>query len=235
MEQVIVRDPSAMRVLRRAMVDNQIRTFDVTDQPLLDRFFTVPRELFLPPELASLAYSDAVLTVGQSNRTRRVMLIPMVLARLLQGATVRPADRVLVVGGGMGYAAAILAGLAAKVVSLESDAGFGMVAGGSLRSLGYTNVTTVTGPLVEGVGDEAPFDVIVVAGAVESRLETLLGQLAMRGRLVTIRKTLFDGVRRNGKAVLIERLGPSEFSDRNLFDSSASVIEEFQSATGFSF
>ena len=235
MEQVIVRDPSATQVLRRAMVDNQIRTFDVTDQPLLDRFYTVPRELFLPPELASLAYSDAVLSVGQGPEARRVMLIPMVLARLLQGAGVRSTDRVLVVAGGMGYAAAILAGLAASVVALESDAGFGMAAGGGCRSLGLSNVTTATGPLPEGVAAGAPFDVIVVAGAVESRLETLLGQLAMRGRLVAIRKTLFDGLRRNGKAVLFERLGASEFSDRNLFDSSASVINGFEAATGFSF
>jgi protein-L-isoaspartate(D-aspartate) O-methyltransferase len=234
MEQVIVRDLSATRLLRRAMVDNQIRTFDVTDQPVLDRFYTVPRELFLPPELASLAYSDAVLTVGEGG-TRRVMLIPMVLARLIQGAAVQPTDKVLLVGGGLGYAAAILAGLAASVVSLESDPAFGLMAGGGLRSLGLANVTTVTGPLAEGSSTGAPYDVIVVAGAVESGLETLLGQLAMRGRLVTIRKTLFDGVRRNGKAVLFERLGPGEFSDRNLFDSSAPVIDGFQAAAGFSF
>lgn len=234
MDQVIVRDPAATRVLRRAMVDNQIRTFDVTDQPLLDRFYTVPRELFLPPELESLAYSDAVLSVKQGGQ-RRVMLIPMVLARLLQGAAVRPTDRVLVVGDGMGYAAAILAGLAASVVALESESGFGLSAGGGARSLGFANVTTATGPLGDGASSGAPYDVIVVAGAIESGLETLLGQLAMRGRLVTIRKTLFDGVRRNGKAVMIERLGPAEFSDRNLFDSSAPVLEEFQTAINFSF
>jgi protein-L-isoaspartate(D-aspartate) O-methyltransferase len=217
------------------MVDNQIRTFDVTDQPLLERFYLVPRELFLPADLTDLAYSDAVLTVGQDGSARRTLLIPMVLARLLQGAAVQADDRALVVGDGAGYAAAILAGLASHVVNLESDPSFTASAGAAFRALGLANATAATGSLAEGWAGEAPYSVIVVAGAVETRLETLLGQLATRGRLVVLRKTLFDGVRRNGKAVLIERLGPAEYSDRNLFDSSAPVLDGFEAASAFSF
>ena len=223
-----------MRGLRRAMVDNQIRTFDVTDQPVLDRFYTAPREFFLPPHLESLAYSDAVLTVGEPKGTRRVMLMPMVLARLLQGATVREGDRTLVVAGGNGYAAALLAGLSAEVVALEADPAMTEWTRHACAALHLENVSAVTGPLLDGYRAKAPYDVILVEGGVEGHLESLLAQLSPRGRLVTIQKTLFDGVRRNGKATLFERFG-DDISHRALFDSSAVVIEDFAVASSFAF
>ena len=225
MDQSLVRTYAATLPARRAMVDNQIRTFDVTDQALLDRFYQVPRELFLPPKLTDLAYSDAVLTVS-SGASRRVQLIPMVLARLLQGASIAPNDRILVVGGGMGYAAAIVAGLAGPVVSLESDAGFAGLARDSLDQVGLSAVATATGPLADGFATSSPYDLIVVAGAVEANLDRLLAQLAPEGRLVTVQKMSFDGVRRSGKAVIHERFG-SEVSVRSLFDASAPVLAEF--------
>ena len=234
MDQIVARDPSATRVIRRAMVDNQIRTFDVTDQPLLDRFYAVPREYFLPDHLASLAYSDAVLTVSEPGGTRRVLLMPMVLARLLQGADVRSTDRVLTIAGGAGYAAALLSGLAAEVVALESDPVVTESARSAFAALNLGNVSAVTGPLPDGHRAKAPFDVIVVEGAVEGHLDRLLAQLAPRGRLVTVQKSLFDGVRRNGKAMLFERFG-NDFGSRALFDSSAVVLEEFTVERSFAF
>ena len=103
---------------RRTMVDCQIRTFDVTDQPLLARMLDVPREDFLPPELAPLAYSDTGLQL-KSGGERRTLLPLLVLARLIQGAGVRSADKVLDVGAATGYSSALLAGLAGRVVALE--------------------------------------------------------------------------------------------------------------------
>lgn len=234
MDQVVARDPSATRAIRRAMVDNQIRTFDVTDQPLLDRFYTVPRELFLPDHLTSLAYSDAILTVGEPAGARRVLLMPMVLARLLQGASVRATDRVLTVAGGAGYAAALLAGLAAEVVALESDAALSESARKACATLRLDNVSTVTGTLPDGHGAKAPYDMILVEGAVEGHLERLLAQLAPRGRLLTIQKMLFDGVRRSGKAMMFERFG-DDLGSRALFDSSAVVMSEFAVESSFAF
>lgn len=234
MDQMIARDPLATRVIRRAMVDNQIRTFDVTDQPLIDRFYTVPREYFLPDHLAGLAYSDAVLTVSSPQGAKRALLTPMVLARLLQGAAVQPADRVLTVAGGAGYAAAVLAGLAAEVFALESDAGFSESGQAAFQMLKIGNVSAVTGALPDGYRPKSPFDVIVVEGAVETHLDGLLAQLAPRGRLVTIQKTLFDGVRRNGKATLFERFG-DEIGSRTLFDSSAAVLDDFAAPNNFAF
>jgi protein-L-isoaspartate(D-aspartate) O-methyltransferase len=234
MDQTRVPDGSKTLPHRRAMVDNQIRTFDVTDQRLLERFYTVPREIFLPASLASLAYSDAVLTVPGSSGVKRALLVPLVLARLIQGASIVETDRVLVVGDAWGYTAAIVAGLATEVVMLESDPSFVEAAGRALQALRLGNVTCVQGPLPDGDSKGAPFDVIIVAGAIESRFETLLSQLAPRGRLAAIQKTLFDGVRRSGKAVLMERFG-DDVSPRNLFDSTANVLEGFEQPSGFVF
>lgn len=216
------------------MVDNQVRTFDVTDQPLLDRFYSVPREIFLPAGLAGLAYSDAVLTTGQGGSAKRALLMPMVLARMLQGAAIRSTDRVLTVAGGSGYAAALVAGLAAEVTALETDDAFTQTAREAFQALGLQNVSAATGALPDGQSGSAPFDVIVVEGAVEAHLEGLLAQLAPRGRLVTVRKTLFDGVRRNGKATLFERIG-DDIAHRSLFDSSAVVLPEFAAVPTFAF
>ncbi|MDX7949934.1 protein-L-isoaspartate O-methyltransferase [Lichenihabitans sp. Uapishka_5] len=234
MDQMIVRDPSATRIIRRAMVDNQIRTFDVTDQPLLDRFYGVPREAFLPEGLAPLAYSDAVLTVAGRDGLKRILLMPMVLARLLQGAAVQPSDRVLVVGGGTGYSTALLAGMCAEVTALERDIGFTAGAMAAFKALDLPQASAVTGSLAEGYAAKGPFDVIVVEGAVEDHLDPLLAQLADRGRFVTIRKMAFDGVRRSGRAMLYERFG-REIGSRPLFDSSAAVLDEFAKAVSFAF
>ena len=188
MDQTVAQLEAASRAARRAMVDNQIRTFDVTDARVLEQFYRVPREAFLPASLADLAYSDAVLTVSAAGGARRALLVPMILARLLQGANIRSADKVMVVGGGTGYAAAICAGLSAGVVALEFDQGFASEAQAQLSRLGITNVETRTGPLAQGNAAGGPYDVIVLAGAVETGLDVLLGQLRAGGRLAAIRQ-----------------------------------------------
>ena len=108
---------------RQTMVDCQIRTFEVTDQLVIDRFASVPRERFLPDVFRDLAYSDIGFTASRSQgRTTRYLLPPLILARLIQGGRVGSSDRVLDVAGGSGYSAAILAGSRpASVEALESD------------------------------------------------------------------------------------------------------------------
>src|SRR6202035_2682298 len=107
---------------RRTMVDCQIRTFDVTDQPLLARMLEVPREHFLPGELAQLAYSDIGLQLKPAGPggERRTLLPPLVLARLIQGAGVVSTGTVLDVGAATGYSSALLADLAGRVVAVQS-------------------------------------------------------------------------------------------------------------------
>lgn len=221
---------------RRTMVDCQVRTFDVTDKAVLARMLEVPRELFLPPELDPLAYSDGVLEVrpGDPAEKPRTLLPPFMLARLIQGANVDTSDKVLDVAGGTGYTAAILTGLAGSVVTLESDAKLHKLARANLDRLGSTAVATVHGPLAAGVPAEAPFDVILVNGAVEANLDPLLGQLRAGGRLVVISRQPEDRTGRASKAVRYDRID-SATGYRVLFDASVPVLEEFRRKEEFTF
>ena len=115
-------DGKATEELRKVMVERQLRPFDVTDLPVLQRFFDVPREFFLPPELKPMAYSDlAISGRGAAGAASRAIPAPLVLARFLQKAEIRPTQRVLDVAGGAGYSAALLSGLAGEVVALENE------------------------------------------------------------------------------------------------------------------
>jgi protein-L-isoaspartate(D-aspartate) O-methyltransferase len=218
------------------MVDGQIRTFDVTDQNVIEAFAQLPRERFLPPDLRILAYSDRTLAVRGSapDAPERVMLAPMHLARMMQSADVRPTDRVLVVAGETGYAACLLAQFAASVISLESDPALTAAAAANARELGFANVNAVTGPLPEGVPDGAPYDVVLVQGAVETGLDRLLQQLAPDGRLIAIETKLGGASRRAGKVMRFERAS-RDVSERAVFDATAPVIAEFRDTPGFVF
>lgn len=222
----------AFSAQRRAMVDGQIRTFDVTDQAVIQAFLEVPRELFVPAEWRSLAYSDAVLTL--KGASARVMLQPMHLARLLQGAAVQSTDRALVVAGGTGYAACVLAHLVAHVVTLDSDAAFSAKAAALVKGLGVGNVDAVTGDVVAGHAGQGPYDIILVPGAVETNLDTLFGQLSPTGRLVTIETKTGEATRRAGKAIRFQRIA-GDISVRPLFDATAPAVPEFLSSAKFEF
>jgi protein-L-isoaspartate(D-aspartate) O-methyltransferase len=221
---------------RRTMVDCQVRTFDVTDQGLIARMMEVPRELFLPPELAPFAYSDAGLEIdaGAFAEGRRILLAPFVLARLLQCAGVQPTDKVLDVGAAGGYSLAVLTGLCGEVVGLESDRRLSDFTRANLDRFGLAAVELFCGPLDRGVAGKAPFDAIVVEGAVEIGLEPLLAQLKDGGRLVTISRADNDPTGRAGKAVLYERIKAAT-SSRALFDATAQVLDAFRKAPEFTF
>lgn len=162
---------------RRLMVEGQIRTADVTDTAVLDAMQTLPRERFLPPALAQLAYMDGDVPV----RRGRTLLRPMVLAKLVQAARIEAGDRVLVVGCATGYSAALIARLGASVVALEEDPELAAQAKAALSSVGATNVDVVTGPLAAGWPGGGPYDVIFLDGATEIPPDTLGGQLRPDG------------------------------------------------------
>lgn len=224
------------RALRQTMVDCQIRTFDVTDMPVIVRFETVPREHFLPSGFRDLAYSDVGFTIpaAEAGGEERTLLMPLVLARLLQGGQINPGDKVLDVAPGTGYSTAILAGLAARVVALESNEVLRRAIEANVNAGGAGNVTVVAGPLAAGVPAEAPFDVILVNGAVETGLETLFGQLAEGGRLLAIRRLPNDPAGRASKAMVYEKFG-GDVSGRILFGAPAPVLPEFKQAPAFVF
>jgi protein-L-isoaspartate(D-aspartate) O-methyltransferase len=223
---------SATAVLRQTMVDRQLRTFDVTDLPLLRQFLSVPRELFLPHDLAPLAYSDLALTLrGEGGRPLRHLPPPLVLARMLQEAEIRETDRVLDIGGGTFYSAAIAAPLAGEIVALESDARLAETARSYLRALGVSNVHVEFGPLPKGAPASAPFDLIIVEGAVEDGLDELFAQLTENGRLLAIARTDFDG----WAVTRFDRSAGAPAGSRALFDAAAPVLEGFEKKPGFVF
>ena len=154
-------DLSAQRV---NMVNGQLRVTDVNDLELLSAFLEVPREDFVAPEQAPFAYCDAEQpSLGSSERR---LLAPVVLARLLQAALVDRGERVLDVGGGAGYGAAILARLGAKVTALESDPG--AVAAARKCLTNDPQIEVLEGDLANGAKGRGPFDVIVIEGAFET-------------------------------------------------------------------
>jgi protein-L-isoaspartate(D-aspartate) O-methyltransferase len=208
--------------LRETMVERQIRTFDVTDAGVLERMRAVPRELFVDPQLASLAYSDACLTV--TGAQPRELTAPLILARLLKEARLREGERVLVVAGGSGYAAALIAGLVGSVVSLDDDQTLSARAQAHFAALGLDNAKTLVGPLAQGAPREAPFDLILVDGVSQGAFKPLFEQLSADGRLVAI--VADQAGERVGKATLYQR-ADGHVSARALFDASAGALPSF--------
>jgi len=168
--------------LRVKMVDGQVRTTDVTSLPLLTAMLEVPREAFVPDNRKPVAYIDEDILISEAGD--RYLMKPSPFAKMVQLADVGENDKVLVVGSGTGYAAAVLSRLAKSVVALESDAALADASSAAFARLGYENVSLARGPLQDGHREGAPYDVIFVAGSVEELPETLTAQLAEGGRLV---------------------------------------------------
>lgn len=167
---------------RAKMVDNQIRTTDVTSHSVLNAFLTVPRERFVDAALKPLAYIDEDLLIAPG----RFLMEPSPLAKLLQLAAITRNDFVLEIGCGTGYTAALLSQLAGQVVALESDAALAAKARENFAALGCENVMVAEGALEKGHGLEAPYDLVFVSGSVEVVPDELLSQLREGGRLVAV-------------------------------------------------
>jgi len=170
---------------RKAMVDNQLRTSNITDRRLLAVMGQVPRELFVPADRRSLAYIDDAHAL-QADRTRRALSAPAPFAKLVQLAGIQHTDKVLDLGCGTGYSTAVLAALAEHVIGVDDKPDLVAQADSNLQSLGIENTTIVKGSLEIGVPGHGPFDAIVVEGVVDAVPEALFGQLAEAGRLVAL-------------------------------------------------
>lgn len=214
-----------MTMARRMMVDGQVRVADVTDLEVLDAMLAVPRELFVPPAMASQAYLDSVVPIGEG----RSLIKPMVLAKLIQAADVGSTDHVLVIGCGTGYSAAVLARLAGSVVALEENAGLARKAKETLAKVGPASVIVATGPLTAGWPAVAPYDVILLDGATEIVPETLASQLKPDGRIAAVFR---QGPM--GKA-MIYRLAEGRLIARSAFDAAAPVLPGFVAPEVFVF
>lgn len=210
---------------RKAMVDSQIRTNDVTDQNVLKAFLDVSREAFVPESARELAYLDRNVPLGSGGR---YLSMPMVISKLIQAADIGAADRVLVIGSATGYSAAIVARLAASVVALEVDPALAAAAAKRFADMGIANVQAATGPLAAGWPAGAPYDAIVVDGAVEDLPPGLREQLKPGGRLVAVLRTKLPG-----QAVLLRQSGTA--APHVLFNASAPLLPGFARPPAFVF
>ena len=167
---------------RRNMVSGQIRTNRVTDERLIEAMEEIPRERFVPHAKRGVAYVDEDVEIASG----RYLMEPMVLARLLQEADIAAHDMVLDVGCGTGYASAVVARLAGTVIALDVDESLAAEAERALSAVGADNAIVVTGPLADGCAPQAPYDVILVGGAVDHLPQALADQLAEAGRIVGV-------------------------------------------------
>jgi protein-L-isoaspartate(D-aspartate) O-methyltransferase len=212
---------------RRRMVDGQLRPNRVTDPRILDAMRTLPRERFLPLGLRSRAYVDEDVALPGG----RGLMEPMLLARLVQMAAVRPDDRCLLVCAGVGYGAAVLASLGARVTAIEPDAALRQVARDALEGLSLPGTVVLRdGAPREGHPEGAPYEAILIEGAVPEVPEALSAQLAEGGRLVAVQ----GNGGRGGRAVLGRRIGGA-VSLVPAFDCATLALPDFAPAPGFVF
>jgi protein-L-isoaspartate(D-aspartate) O-methyltransferase len=167
-------------VARLEMVDSQLRGRDVVDQHVLDTMARVPRELFVVERDRHRAYEDAALSIGHGQTISQ----PYMVARIVEALAIRPGERVLDVGTGSGYQAAVLAELGADVVTIERIPELAEQARRNLAAAGYDGVEVQLGDGTLGLPERAPFDGIAVAAAAPDFPQTLYDQLRPRGRLV---------------------------------------------------
>lgn len=209
--------------MRHAMVASQLRTNAVNDQRILMAMNTLPREAFVPASVRDLAYRDTALPVAGG----RAINLPMVTGRLLTEAYLERGDRVLLIGAAGGYTAAILAQIVASVVAVEENPALVALAREALAATG--NVAVVDGPLAAGHADGAPYDVLIVDGAIEHVPDLLVGQVRTGGRVVT-------GLIENGVIRLASgRKTDGGFGLAPFMDSDCVVLPGFAKPQGFRF
>jgi protein-L-isoaspartate(D-aspartate) O-methyltransferase len=165
---------------REAMVERQLRRRGIDDQEILDAFRAVPREAFISEEFAHLAYGDHPLPIEAGQTISQ----PYIVALMIQAAGIKRGHKVLEIGAGSGYAAAVISRIAEKVIAIERQHDLVEVARERLKRLGYCNIEIIEGDGTRGCPDEAPFDAILAAASGTHVPERLLGQLAPNGRLV---------------------------------------------------
>jgi len=210
------------------MIEQQIRPWEVLDPEVLALLSVVRREDFVPRAHRALAFADLELPLG--DKPGQTMLAPKVEARLLQELAVRPTDRVLEVGSGSGYMAALLAARAEYVYTVEIDPALADTARSNLRNAGVGNVTVELGDAARGWAAHAPYDVIVLSGSTPVLPEAFLQQLKVGGRLVA-----FVGEEPVMEAQLITRTAENAYSTINLFETVVAPLAGAQQRDAFEF
>jgi protein-L-isoaspartate(D-aspartate) O-methyltransferase len=212
------------------MIEQQIRTWDVLDQSVLSLLALVKREDFVPPAYRSMAFMDMEVPLADGGSRGRSMLEPKLEARLLQELSVARHEKVLEIGAGSGYMAALLSHKAQRVVSLEIDPDLARTAADNLKRAGVLNADVRHGDGSHGAQAEGPFDAIVASGSVASVPQVLLDQLKVGGRLVAI-----VGAEPIMRAMLVTRIDERSFRTVELFDTIAPRLLGFDEPSRFRF
>jgi protein-L-isoaspartate(D-aspartate) O-methyltransferase len=208
------------------MVEQQIRPWEVLDPEVLELMMTVKREDFVPEAYRSIAFADLEIPLAAGAK----MWAPKVEARILQELALRKTDRVLEIGTGSGFLAALMASKAVEVVSIEIDRTLAEQAKKNLAKAEFRNVIVETGDGSKGWASKAPYDVIVVTGGLPSIPAELLAQLKVGGRLAAI-----VGQSPLMLAQIVTQASEGVFSTMNLFETVIDPLKSVKSAPAFAF
>jgi protein-L-isoaspartate(D-aspartate) O-methyltransferase len=211
---------------RTNMVEQQIRTWEVLDQDVLDLLYAVPREDFVPPQHRALAFSDMEIPVGEGER----MWQPKLEARVVQELGIRKADHVLEVGTGSGYLTALMSHRAAHVVSVELKPALAAFGRANLARHGVDNVTLEAGDAARGWPAQAPYDVIVLTGSTPVLPAAFSEQLAPGGRLFAV-----VGEAPAMSARLVVASAPGAWRSTDLFETVIAPLANAERAPRFRF
>jgi len=212
------------------MIEQQIRPWDVLDPAVLALLAIVRREDFVPAAYQALAFVDTEVPLRTPPVEGQCMLAPRVEARLLQELAVQKHERVLEVGAGSGYMAALLAHRAQHVTTLETEPELVRMAGANLKRAAIMNATVLQADGARGLPAEAPFDVILLSGSVAEVPQGLLAQLKVGGRLAAI-----VGQQPVMRATLVTRQGEHGYASVELFDTVAPRLTGFGEPARFAF
>ena len=212
------------------MIEQQIRPWEVLDGQVLSLLSIVKRENFVPLAHKALAFADMEIPLQSSGSKGQCMLAPKVEARLLQDADIKATDKVLEVGTGSGYMAALLAHQAASVLSFEIDPALAQIARSHLQNEGIVNVEVRQADGSHGAPADGPFDVIVLSGSVPDVPQHLLKQLKLGGRLLAI-----VGEEPVMRASVITRNGEQQWQTSEPWDTMAPRLQGFPEHNRFSF
>lgn len=208
------------------MVEQQIRPWEVLDFDVLDLLMSVRREEFVPEAYKSLALSEAEIPLGHGAS----MLIPVIEGKILQAIQVKRSDKVLEVGAGSGYFAALLAARADWVRTVEIEPELVKMAHDNLKRYGVENVIVEEGDAIRGWPGNAPYDLIVVSGGVPFIPETLLQQIKVGGRLFA-----FVGEPQLMTATLVTQVSEGNFRTESLFENAVPMMRNAPQKSQFKF
>jgi len=208
------------------MIEQQIRPWDVLDPQVLDLLFVVKREDFVPAAYRNLAFADMEIPIGSGQ----TMLAPKIEAKMMQELGIKKTDKVLEIGTGSGYMAALLAARADHVVTVESRPEIAAAAKANLERAGVNNVTIEIGNGIDGWSSRGPYDAIVVSGSVTTVSPSLLKQLRVGGRLAVI-----VGEAPVMEAQLITCTAEGTYNTVNLFETVVPALDGADAKNQFTF